>query len=43
MLPGIRLESGVLDMRRSTLERYTHAVGRELVLRLGTGAGSDRD
>jgi transcriptional regulator with XRE-family HTH domain len=34
-----RLESGVLDMRLSTLERYAAAVGHDLVVRLDAPPG----
>lgn len=33
-----RLESGALDVRLSTLERYAAAIGRELDWRLGRGS-----
>jgi transcriptional regulator with XRE-family HTH domain len=35
-----RLESGALDMRLSTLERYASAVGHDLVVRLDAPSGN---
>jgi predicted transcriptional regulator len=35
-----RLESGAIDVRLSTLERYAAAVGRDLELRVGPAEGA---
>jgi transcriptional regulator with XRE-family HTH domain len=35
-----RLESGTIDVRLSTLERYAAAVGRDLELRVGPADGA---